>query len=388
MLRALSVLLLIPFLFVACDSNTTTTTKSDVFTGRWYKRYTGTVAGRQVVLNLYYYRQAGKDGIISAYGNYYYRNKSQIISLSYVDMKDNEVYLAEYLETDRTEDDKPAARWRIKMTDAGAALQGTWTSADGVTTSDVVLKENYDGGYPLEYFVSKDSTFYTVSDGVFALHIEYVYLVPAAAMSRADAQFVEQALLHALGADTMGAASLSEYIKVQNKIEFAEYRQALGEDLKNNGKLEGEHNNWESSRSVYCMYNDKGLLVLELDSYDYGGGAHGNTWSSYVCVDVKERKVWRLRDILNADTAALYAMLEAEARTTFDIKPGDSLGGTLLVDTIPLTENFVISERGITFEYNTYEVASYVEGPVAFFLPYTKLDAMLTPEFKKRMGLN
>ena len=79
-------------------------------------------------------------------------------------------------------------------------------------------------------------------------------------------------------------------------------------------------------------------------------------------------------------------MLETLVRKKFDMKPEDSLSSRLLVDTIPFTENFIISETGITFFYNAYEIASYADGDSDYYLSYSQLGDMLKPEFRARMN--
>jgi hypothetical protein len=106
-----------------------------------------------------------------------------------------------------------------------------------------------------------------------------------------------------------------------------------------------------------------------------------------VCADVAGRKVLHLPDVVVVDTPRLRAMLEQAARKSFRIKPADALSTRLLVDTIPMPANFSISDRGITFHYNPYEVAAFIEGDVSFYFSYAQLGNLLTPYMKQRMGV-
>ena len=44
------------------------------------------------------------------------------------------------------------------------------------------------------------------------------------------------------------------------------------------------------------------------------------------------------------------------------------------------TENFYLSEKGITFYYNIYEIAPYVMGPVEITLPYEIMSHLLSDD--------
>ena len=54
---------------------------------------------------------------------------------------------------------------------------------------------------------------------------------------------------------------------------------------------------------------------------------------------------------------------------------------------MPLTANFTISDSGLVFCYNPYEIAGFVYGQIELFLAYKEIGDMLKPEFRKRMNL-
>jgi hypothetical protein len=388
MLRITYFLAVIALSFLACNNNTTPPPAQEEVAGRqghWYARYTGTVAGQPIVANLYFYADS-TGAVQSVSGNYYYSGKSQLIDLSAVNKKDDKIHLSEYVQTIRDpEGSKKYPEWVITIDTAG--IEGKWHSADQKTTGDILLRENYDGAYPFDVITGADSVTFKGKGGVYRMKEEHTMLIPSAKMNSGDAAFITQALLHELGGDTLGAKDFEGYIRTVNGPRFASYKATLEELEKDSDTAEQWSNNWESDASNLCVYNDKGLVVFNFNQYDYSGGAHGNNWSRYICLDVKERKAWRLADILDADGRKLSAMLEEEARVNFGIKPGEPLNDQLLVDTIPLTDNIIISDLGLTFHYNAYEVACYAEGEVSFFLSYAMLKEMLKPEFKTRMGL-
>jgi hypothetical protein len=113
---------------------------------------------------------------------------------------------------------------------------------------------------------------------------------------------------------------------------------------------------------------------------------HGNYGSSFSNIDVRDQRLWTITDMI-VDTAALRPMINDAAIAYFRLKPGEGMDQRMLVDEVPPTDNVYISNMGLTFVYNPYEIASYADGQVALFLPYKKLMSFLTPAFRARLML-
>ena len=376
------IIILLPFLFAACK-NKSSDEKAPVY--RWYKRYTGTIAGMQVVANLFFDGdKAAADGVLSVSGNYYYCRKSDQLDLVSGEIKNNVIELKEYSAQDSDDQNAKHPRWLIKISDTG--LSGTWMNADGNKTYPIHLKENYGpGSYAFDVITVQDSTTFKGPKEEYQMSSDYTLLTPADKTSP-EGQFIIHSLLHALGGDSLKAKDLNDFIKISNKRDFAEYTSTLTDMFKDTAIDEGESNNWDEGLNGTLEYNDRGLVVFGFLAEGYTGGAHPNHNSSYLTLDVTGRKTIHLGDILNVDTLKLRSMLETLVRKKFDMKPEDSLSSRLLVDTIPFTENFIISETGITFFYNAYEIASYADGDSDYYLSYSKLGDMLKPEFRARMN--
>jgi len=121
-------------------------------------------------------------------------------------------------------------------------------------------------------------------------------------------------------------------------------------------------------------------------SGEYTGGAHGYYASSFLNVDVEGSRLWTLADIVS-DSNALRPLLNDAAINYFRLKPGSGMSNRLLVDEVPTTGNVFLSATGVSFVYNPYEIASYADGEIMLFLPYTKLSSLLTDAFRARMQL-
>lgn len=123
----------------------------------------------------------------------------------------------------------------------------------------------------------------------------------------------------------------------------------------------------------HVQYYKKHLLVYRIDYNEFTGGAHGIYMSTFLNMDLRTLSPIRLDDIFVGEyqetlTDLLWNQLMADNNATTR-QEVEEMGYTSTGDLEP-TENFYLSEKGITFYYNIYEIAPYVMGPVEITLPY------------------
>jgi hypothetical protein len=353
-----------------------------------YRRYVGTIADLTVIVNLTVQismTEDGKDGY-TVFGSYYYPGKSQVIDLTLNGERvtGDIVRLSE--STQANAEEPLGAVWNVQITDEG--VKGKWTSVDKKRTYIINLTEQYEeGAYPFDILEVDDSVSVPGKEERYTMHADFSLLVPTSKWKKEDAQFAEQQLVKELNKDTaLGGQTVADFVKLRNRQLFDQYKRRVAENLKMS-EDGAAANNHDYSLVSTCEYNGRGIVVLTLSTQAYMGGAHGSYWTRYICMDIRDRKVWQLRDMIKVDTAALGSMFDALLRVNYDIKPGDKLSNTFLYDTIPPAENVSISDVGITFHYNPYEIGPYVLGPVSMFLSFKELQPYLKPEFKQRWGL-
>ena len=353
--------------------------------GEWYKRYVGTIAGQPVIVNLHHYSG-------NTVGCYNYAHKSVIIDLTESEDKpDNySIHFMEFVRTSRAADEenyKPD-RWAINIDDK--EIKGNWISGDSTKTYPIELKEDYtEDSYPLSIMVHADSA--SLRKGVTSTLAVSAYelLQPSAQMKKDDAVFFRTTILQFLGADTLGADNLADYIKKEDKKYFENYKELLKDITIDKENNEEWQYNFEHIRSMWVLYNEGGMLCLELHEYDYSGGGsgHGNSWQNYVCIDMHQKRVWRLEDIIRVDAADLLPLLDHEIRKIYKLGPKDTLSNVLAVDKVPLSQKVFITDKGITFCYDPMEIGTEPDGEISLFIPYDRLKGMLKDDFKKRMNL-
>ncbi len=347
----------------------------------WYKRFEGTLAGAEVVLHLQ------KEGTTIG-GNYYYLKSGAIISLNgWGDTikTDAEWLLTENPTTESRINATGDAQWLVVL--KNDSLTGTWTGSNG-KQFPILLHEAYnDMSLELNVLYIADSARYSDSLTSPQATSNYQLLLPPSDIADAPRSFLENAFVKAIGCTDKNMSG-EACIRQSMDIFFREWRNQMSSIDSAHEDLSMAMNNHSSDFYQHVMYNDNGLLVVENFDAGYSGGAHGNYAASYLNLDWKEQQNWQLTDIFNRnDTASLIPLLDAQARKYTGIKNNQAISEYLFVYHVPITTNFFIGTKGITFVYNPYEIASYADGQIFLYLTFETLKLYLTKEFMMRMGL-
>lgn len=385
MKRATLFVFAILFLY-ACgsDNDTTTATESTTDTANanvvegsengYYKRYTGTIAGVPVVLNLI------KSGD-NLRGTYYYQKVGSILNVYGMDRPDSlgMVMLGEEAPTERDEE-ATGNKWMVTITDS--TIKGKWVSENKDKEYIVDLKEDYTGATKLGVLYHSDSMRYKDDMPNPSASCQMQYIIPASA--DAKSKYLTTAIRGILVCKD-SAIDFRQCMNIKKQEYFSTYKADM-KDVEDQGLLDGAYSynfSWVENQDVY--YNANDWLCICLVDWSYTGGAHGNYASQYYCVDLREQKEWELKDVL-ADTVKIVSIIEKNVRKQFNLSKDMALNSRLFVDEMYATDNFFITDKGITFVYTSYEIASYADGEVSVFIPFDAIKDMLTPAFSERMG--
>lgn len=141
---------------------------------------------------------------------------------------------------------------------------------------------------------------------------------------------------------------------------------------------------WEAQIDGKTVYEDANLLTIELNSYQFTGGAHGYGSKRYLNFDKKkgiELENWQLFN--NQEDFQNY--VETKFRSKENIPQGEPINSTGFMfekDSFYLPENIGFTKEGIKLLYNQYEVASYADGPIELTLPYKDVKKYLAKKTK------
>lgn len=126
-----------------------------------------------------------------------------------------------------------------------------------------------------------------------------------------------------------------------------------------------------------CVNN---IFSFEFESMTYTmGAAHPNTTVIYKTVDLETNSVIKTSDfIAESNIAAVGSLIKEQLAVYFECDTAD-LSDLLFVSDITPNDNFLISQTGVTWLYNRYEIAPYAAGAPTAFIPFTTLSYYIKP---------
>jgi hypothetical protein len=342
---------------------------------KFYKRLEGEIAGKHVVMNLqkieYDYS-----------GSYYYDGSWLSLAIDTIIGKDS-IVLTEtptegYEYNDKVLPNTLALKW------TGNGFSGKWTSGNKNKSYNITLTEKYPAGsYPFDITTYADSTkAFSTKENSPTAEIGFKVLT-ASGKTSADS-WINKQLQKAAGLKE-GQTSWDQGIKSLTQSYLSDYQKSVKELAQ-----EGDSNNflnYSNHTNQSVIYNDRDYVIVEQLDDDYSGGAHGNYASAFYCLDVKNKKRLNLGDVVTADTILLQQLLEKNLRKQYHVKSGDQLKTVLFDNYLKPNKNFYFNNNGLAFLYNPYEVASYAQGQIIVFIPFSELKGYLNASFAERMTI-
>ncbi len=132
------------------------------------------------------------------------------------------------------------------------------------------------------------------------------------------------------------------------------------------------------------VFFNKSVLSFSQDFYEYTGGAHGIHGTYLKSIDLKTLKEIKLADIFKQEKLQqLTNRIRAKLLKMMEEGGGDK-SYFFDFEKIENTDNFFITDKGIKFIYNVYEIASYAAGMFEVEIPYNEIEDLLREDFKQR----
>ncbi len=133
--------------------------------------------------------------------------------------------------------------------------------------------------------------------------------------------------------------------------------------------------NYELIKSSKIIYNENNLLIIELETYFYSGGAHGMGTKNYLHFDMKTGESFTLKDVfekgfekgINKIIQLRCIEKENSEEDFFIFKENKPTAN----------ENFYFDDKNLYFVYNPYEIAPYSSGFVTIDIPIEKIEKWL-----------
>lgn len=138
---------------------------------------------------------------------------------------------------------------------------------------------------------------------------------------------------------------------------------------------------WELERSVQIIHNTNTLLTLLFEEFGFTGGAHPFNGSRFIVLNLADAQPVSLEDLMNPGyEAALNVAGEKAFREARQLGEHSSLeedGFNFANNAFVLNDNYGVNKDGLSFIFNSYEVAPYVMGPTEFTIPYEDIRSLI-----------
>jgi len=246
-------------------------------------------------------------------------------------------------------------------------------------TSKTIKTEEKD--FVKRYYLAKDTT-----KGSLSIDIEVE--IPT--------QFADSNVLKSIRATIISNLFGSEYVALKNDSLAPFYAKELLIDYKRNNEglideLDSTSRysfNNEHTVSGYSLLSDKIIYAYGIERYVYMGGAHGLETRNYYNFNLKTGKVITEKDLYKPNFQSALAQLikvriVEESKEYKDQKNADPITNLdetdFWTDSIKPNGNFYITDEGINYVFNPYEIAPYYMGQTEVSLPFERLKNLLKP---------
>ncbi|EXF45336.1 putative lipoprotein [Pseudomonas sp. BAY1663] len=140
--------------------------------------------------------------------------------------------------------------------------------------------------------------------------------------------------------------------------------------------------NWSSYLQAKLREQHGDLLVVELSSYLYTGGAHGMPGRGFINYDRKRDRELRLEDVLIPGQEGSFWRVARQAHQRWLAENGHAQDAEF-IDFWPFqqTAHIALLKDRVLLKYDVYSIAPYSSGHPELFIPHDQLKGILKAEY-------
>ncbi|MFV8324610.1 DUF3298 domain-containing protein [Flavobacterium sp. ZS1P14] len=136
---------------------------------------------------------------------------------------------------------------------------------------------------------------------------------------------------------------------------------------------------WEGKIEGSIKYQSDSILNIEIKHYTFTGGAHGYEGLRSLLFDPTTGKYIPTNQLFK-NKNAFMAFAEKKFRAKYKIPENKSINATGLMfedEKFYLPQNIFYTDKGLLLYYNSYEAASYADGPKELLLSFKEANPYL-----------
>ena len=213
------------------------------------------------------------------------------------------------------------------------------------------------------------------SEAALELKSDVEYLVPASNSGAAATDSINRTIISCVFGEEYADTDLPDVISTWAADAVGEYKSLNLPMLEENPDASVAALSWVEhlQGEVNCIH--KGILSYTVTKYTYTGGAHGMTSETTLNFDTDNGSLIGETELfLDGYEERLSSLLSLHLPEALQ-EPGDT--AMLFTRDIRPNGNFRVSETGITYIYNQYEIGPYVLGAVEVTIPWSELKDLL-----------
>jgi len=122
--------------------------------------------------------------------------------------------------------------------------------------------------------------------------------------------------------------------------------------------------NWRKKQEVRIIFNYGNILSLGMNNTAYSGGKRATVQEKYRVVSLKDGREIQLEDVFDTtNMPKLSSLIEEKIREIYQLNDSILLSKAgFFMDSIPVSTNYFITNAGICFVYNYFEIAGFENG--------------------------
>lgn len=121
--------------------------------------------------------------------------------------------------------------------------------------------------------------------------------------------------------------------------------------------------------------------LFEVDSYLYLAGAHGMPYSEYLMLDTQTKQQIKLDDLLVPGKKKQLQAKVYQAYKAWVQQNNDDVESYESMWPFELTDNVLLTDEGLTFRYQAYQISPYAYGLPELVIPYSELKGIIATKY-------
>ena len=140
---------------------------------------------------------------------------------------------------------------------------------------------------------------------------------------------------------------------------------------------------WKDNTNLLIRYNANGLLSYTVESNQYSGGAHGGTTFRNSVINLKTGEKIGEEDLFTeASLPLINDIILRKLETQNNVESPEELEqiGYFDITQISQYKNIYLTNDGLVYTFNAYEIAAYAVGTIEVKLTYQDLEGFVAPD--------